>query len=277
MESLLVRPQPGGLDWPCSQAAFDRRQGAAWRDFKTGQPIFAMAARCGRNGCHPIRASARHKAALARAYHEPPANQSRCRRAGQQDRTYCLGHDGARGAVQGTEITAGSDLADRKQKASTNWRGHDDVMQIRSFRGSGEPARVIALSNARDGLGPDPRRALGPAAIRAASTGRTRDRTRPMLQKRQKVLARAPSAAAVPAALSVCYRYSAKVLVISPRRLRGGSPCLTGSDVSFIAQLGSAAAWPFAARRSRIPVIGFFERQVTGRGGAPRIRLSRRS
>ena len=66
-------------------------------------------------------------------------------------------------------------------------------MQIRSFRGSGEPARVIALSNARDGLGPDPRRALGPAAIRAASTGRTRDRTRPMLEKRQKTLAKAPS------------------------------------------------------------------------------------
>ena len=66
-------------------------------------------------------------------------------------------------------------------------------MQIRSFRGSGEPARIIASSNARDGLGPDPRRALGPAAIRTASTGRTRDRTRPMLQKRQKVLARAPS------------------------------------------------------------------------------------
>ena len=66
-------------------------------------------------------------------------------------------------------------------------------MQIRSLRGSGEPARVIALSNARDGLGPDPRRAWGPAAIRAASTGRTRDRTRPMLQKRQKVLARPPS------------------------------------------------------------------------------------
>jgi|ERR1700676_2604270 transposase len=42
-------------------------------------------------------------------------------------------------------------------------------------------------------LGPDPRRALGPAAIRAASTGRTRDRTRPMLQQRQKALAKAPS------------------------------------------------------------------------------------
>jgi hypothetical protein len=41
-------------------------------------------------------------------------------------------------------------------------------MQTRSFRGSGEPAWVIASSNACDGLGPDPRRALGPAAIRAA-------------------------------------------------------------------------------------------------------------
>jgi hypothetical protein len=78
-------------------------------------------------------------------------------------------------------------------KASTNWRGHDDVMQVRSFRGSGEPARVIASSNARDGLGPDPRRALGPAATSAASTGRTRDRTPPMLLERRKVLARAPS------------------------------------------------------------------------------------
>jgi hypothetical protein len=66
-------------------------------------------------------------------------------------------------------------------------------MQIRSFRGSGEPAWVIASLNACLRLGPDPRRALGPAATRAAPTGRTRDRTRPMLQKRQKVLARAPS------------------------------------------------------------------------------------
>src|SRR6516225_9440230 len=66
-------------------------------------------------------------------------------------------------------------------------------MQIRSFRGSGEPAWVIAPSSAGKRLGPDPRRALGPAATPAASTGWTRDRTRPMLQKRQKVLARAPS------------------------------------------------------------------------------------
>jgi hypothetical protein len=34
-------------------------------------------------------------------------------------------------------------------------------------------------------------RALGPAATRAAQTGRTRDRTRPMLQKCQKALAKA--------------------------------------------------------------------------------------
>src|SRR5881394_3009780 len=61
-------------------------------------------------------------------------------------------------------------------------------MQIRSFRGSGEPVWVNALSSACERLGPDPRRALGPAATPAASTGRTRDRTRPMLQKVRKFL-----------------------------------------------------------------------------------------
>jgi hypothetical protein len=65
---------------------------------------------------------------------------------------------------------------------------HNDVMQTRSFRGSGEPARVNASSNACERLGPGPRRALGPAAIRAASTGRTHDRTRPMLHQRKKLL-----------------------------------------------------------------------------------------
>src|SRR5215468_3291486 len=74
-----------------------------------------------------------------------------------------------------------------------NWRGHDDVMQTRSIRGSGEPAWVIASLNASLRLGPDPRRALWPAATSVAQTGRTHDRTRPMLQMRQKVLAKAPS------------------------------------------------------------------------------------
>ena len=32
-----------------------------------------------------------------------------------------------------------------RQREYTNWRGHDDVMQKRSFRGLGEPAWVIAL------------------------------------------------------------------------------------------------------------------------------------
>ena len=61
-------------------------------------------------------------------------------------------------------------------------------MQTRSFQGSGEPAWVNASSNACEGLGPDPRRALGPADTRAASTGRTHDRTRPMLHQRKKLL-----------------------------------------------------------------------------------------
>jgi hypothetical protein len=98
-------------------------------------------------------------------------------------------------------------------------------MQTRSFRGSGEPAWVIASSNACDGLGPDPRRALGPAAIRAASTGRTHDRTRPMLHQRKKALVnQAPSthdpkrtwiplksrSAAVSFRTEVCYRFCRK-------------------------------------------------------------------
>ena len=84
-----------------------------------------------------------------------------------------------RGVVQGTEITAGSDLADRKQKASKNWRGHDDVMQIRSFRGSGEPARSSYYQCAR-WIGTRSAQSIRASRPSAASTGRTRDRTRPM-------------------------------------------------------------------------------------------------
>jgi hypothetical protein len=51
-------------------------------------------------------------------------------------------------------------------------------LRHRLIRGSS-----LGASNACDGLGPDPRRALGPAAIRAASTGRTHDRTRPSLRR----------------------------------------------------------------------------------------------
>src|SRR6516165_10877858 len=98
-----------------------------------------------------------------------------------------------RWAIQGGERTAGSGIDGMELKVLTNWRGHDDVMQIRSIRGSGERAWVIASLNACFRLGPDPRSALWPAATSVAQTGRTHDRTRPMLQRRQKVLAKAPS------------------------------------------------------------------------------------
>ncbi len=191
----LSRPptQPGGLDWACSQTTFDWWQGAAWRHLKTGQSLFAMAA-CGRcHGRYPICAPAWHKAALACAYYGASADHGGCRRTGQQDRTDGLGHDGC--TVSGLKSRDCFRRRHRQSEltGSRNWRVHDDVMQIRSFRGLGEPAWVIAFTNARERLGPDPRRALGPAATPAAPTGRTRDRTRPMLQKRQKVLARAPS------------------------------------------------------------------------------------
>src|SRR6266403_1080318 len=61
-------------------------------------------------------------------------------------------------------------------------------MQIRSFRESGEPVWANAPPCAGIRLGPDSRRALGPAATPAASTGRTRDRTRPMLHQITKSL-----------------------------------------------------------------------------------------
>ena len=73
---------------------------------------------------------------------------------------------------RGRSWFAASDTPNRSccwQSEYTNWRGHDDVMQKRSFRGSGEPAWVSAPLSACLRLGPDPRRALGPAATPAAT------------------------------------------------------------------------------------------------------------
>ena len=193
MEDVLVGPQPRCVVRLGAEAAFERGQRETRQDLEARQSTFALAARRRRHGCHPICAPARHEAALARSPHGPSANQGCCRCTRQQDRTHGLGHDGARRAVQGAEIVAGG-LAVSSRQSHRNWRGHNDVMQTRSFQGSGEPAWVNASSNACEGLGPDPRRALGPAAIRAASTGRTHDRTRPMLHQRQKALVnQAPS------------------------------------------------------------------------------------
>jgi hypothetical protein len=52
---------------------------------------------------------------------------------------------GARRSIQGGECTADSGVDDKAVKVLTNWRGHNDVMQTRSIRGSGEPVWVIAL------------------------------------------------------------------------------------------------------------------------------------
>jgi hypothetical protein len=177
-----------------AETAFDRGQRETRQDLEAGQSTFALATRRRRHGRHPICAPTRHETALARSSDGPSADQGCCSCTCEQDRTHGLGHDGARRAVQGAEVVAGSIAVNSRQEVITNWRGHDDVMQTRSFRGSGEPAWVNASSNACLRLGPDPRRALGPAAMPAAQTGRTHDRTRPMLHQRQKALVnQAPS------------------------------------------------------------------------------------
>src|ERR1022692_3566405 len=67
-------------------------------------------------------------------------------------------------------------------------------MQTRSIDGSGEPVWVIAPSSAGLRLGPDPRKALWPAAMHAAQTGRTHDRTDQCCSNVKKALAnQAPS------------------------------------------------------------------------------------
>jgi hypothetical protein len=66
-------------------------------------------------------------------------------------------------------------------------------MQTRSIRGSGEPVWVIALLKCVLTIGTRSAHSILASGFTAAQTGRTHDRTRPMLQQRQKVLAKAPS------------------------------------------------------------------------------------
>ena len=90
------------------------------------------------------------------------------------------------------EVRPGND--DGVPKFWRNWRGHDDVMQTRSIRGSGEPVWVIALLKCALTIGTRSAQSIMASGFTAAQTGRTHDRTRPMLHKRQKVLAKgAPS------------------------------------------------------------------------------------
>ena len=87
------------------------------------------------------------------------------------------------------EVRPGND--DGVPKFWRNWRGHDDVMQTRSIRGSGEPVWVIALLKCARTIGTRSAQSIMASGFTAAQTGRTHDRTRPMLHKRQKVLAKA--------------------------------------------------------------------------------------
>ena len=47
------------------------------------------------------------------------------------------GHHGSRRQIQGAKAVDGGMTDARRWIGNTNWRGHDDVMQIRSFRGIG--------------------------------------------------------------------------------------------------------------------------------------------
>jgi len=78
LERVYVGPQSRCVDWLGAETAFDWRQREARQDLKTGQSIFALAARRRGHGCHPICPPARHEAALARSPRGPSADQGRC-------------------------------------------------------------------------------------------------------------------------------------------------------------------------------------------------------
>ena len=140
-----------------------------------------------RNGRYPLRAKAWHaEAAMARTIDGAPTDEGGGRRTRKQDCADGLGdHDPPR-QIQGAEAVTSCMRAVISWIGNTNWRGQDDVMQIRSFRGIGKVRLGQRTSSAGFRLRPDPRRASGPAATPAASTGGTRDRTRPRLQHVRK-------------------------------------------------------------------------------------------
>jgi len=93
--SIPLGAQSCRLDRFSTQAALDRRQRTARQHHQAGQSLFAMAPRHRRDGCHSIRATARHQAAVAHTFDGAPPAQSCCGRTCQQNRTHGLGDDGA--------------------------------------------------------------------------------------------------------------------------------------------------------------------------------------
>jgi hypothetical protein len=117
LEDVLVGPQPCCMDRLGAETAFDRGQRETGQDLEAGQSTFALAARRRRHGRHPICAPTRYETALARSSDGPSADQGCCSCTCEQDRTHGLGHDGARRAVQGADVVAGSIAVNSRQES----------------------------------------------------------------------------------------------------------------------------------------------------------------
>jgi len=94
--SIPLGAQSCGLDRFGTQAALDRRQGAARQHHQTGQSLFAMAPRHRRDGRHSLRASARHQTTLAHPNNGSPTCKGGGSCTRQQDRADGLGDHGSR-------------------------------------------------------------------------------------------------------------------------------------------------------------------------------------
>jgi hypothetical protein len=112
---------------------------------------FAMAACHRRDGCHRICATTQHETTLARSADGGSADRGRCRRARQQECTCCLGHDGARRALQASELAPNGVLS----TAVCNME-----LCTRPFRGSEEPAWVRTHDRTRPNVASTSKKAL---------------------------------------------------------------------------------------------------------------------
>ncbi|MGZ9072856.1 MAG: transposase [Rhodoplanes sp.] len=88
------------------------------------------------HGGHPLCTPARHETAMACSPDGTQAGQGRCRRTRQQNRT----HGWCVESGSTSRSCCRRNRCRRREGSYDELARHDDVMQIRSFRGSGEPA-----------------------------------------------------------------------------------------------------------------------------------------